>query len=259
LKPLGADPGIELSCQSDIQLPDDLEPGSIYTIYWYWDWPDLEPQHIDLEKTVNGQFPWAGTFMRGEKDPNGFSMSAIQKNESYTSVIDIKIAKPDAEGFQNKAFTGASFVQDQDIYMKAIKEQLNSNFQVDVDVPGDAPGHVDSPEEPKPEQPSTTTTKSAPAGGATVTVTRVVTVPPETVIRTVTITTGGEASPTSTTIELPGSVFITSNLPGVPQPSSSSSPSMVSPPPPEETEPAGGRPTVTPFMRARDSWGLGRW
>jgi hypothetical protein len=256
----GAKHEIELACQSDLQLPNDLKPGSIYTIYWYWDWPDLNPQEIDIEKTTDGRYPWAGTFMRGEKDPNGFKASAIAKNESYSSVIDIKITDSD-EGFKQKSEGGSAFIQNQDIYTKAIKSQMESNFQVDVDVPGDAPGFADSPEPPQDDKPSGTTTQSAP--GATVTVTRLVTVPPATVIKTVTITTGSDASPTSAPIKIPDSVYVSSFLPGVPkESSSSSSTSLVFPPPPEETtstSTTGGRPSVTPFLRARENWGLGWW
>ncbi|KAH8179359.1 hypothetical protein LIA77_00878 [Sarocladium implicatum] len=272
LAPEGAKHEQELACQSDIKLPSDLKPGSIYTIYWYWDWPDLNPQEIDIENTKNGEFPWAGTFMRGKKDPNGFKESAIAKNESYSSVIDVKITKPDGDDGFLRAKSGLDgFIQNQDIYTKAIKAQMMSNFQVDVDVPGDAPGNIGMPEGG--EEPASTTTMAIkptqPVGG-TVTVTQTVTVPPATVIKTVTIT-AGDAGATAAPA-LPSNVFVSSFLPGVPQgPSTlttSSLPSMVPSsmvapvPPPEETNaaPENGRPSVTPFLRARNNWALGgRW
>ncbi|KAK0384065.1 hypothetical protein NLU13_8154 [Sarocladium strictum] len=267
LAPEGAKHDIELACQSDLQLPKDLKPGSIYTIYWYWDWPDLNPPEIDMDKTKDGLYPWAGTFMRGQKDPNGFKPSAIAKNESYSSVIDIKISAPNtneegAKNFQSKAEGGNTFIQDQDIYTKAIQSQMQNNYQVDV------PGLVKTPEPPQDDdKPSGTTTRPPPTG-ATVTVTELVTVPAATVVKTVTITAGAE--PTSTSVQLPGGVFISSFLPGVPKESStsvssSSTTSRVLPPAPEETEsatqtqPTGGRPIVTPFLRARADWGLGWW
>ncbi|KAK1247151.1 hypothetical protein MKX07_002060 [Trichoderma sp. CBMAI-0711] len=133
----GASHDIELGCQSTLQLPTDLKPGSTYTIYWYWDWPDLNADSIDFQATTNGLYPWAGTFMRGEKDPHGFTMAAIAKNESYASTIDIKIT---ARG--DHAAGMGSYVDDQDIYTKALKSQMDSNFEVAIDANGakDGPG-----------------------------------------------------------------------------------------------------------------------
>ncbi|PTB68880.1 hypothetical protein BBK36DRAFT_1112994 [Trichoderma citrinoviride] len=147
----GAQHDIELGCQSTLQLPTDLKPGSIYTIYWYWDWPDLNADAIDFQATTNGLFPWAGTFMRGEKDPHGFTMAAIAKNESYASTIDIKITAADPQ-----AATMGSYVDDQDIYTKALKSQMDSNFEVAVDANGgkDATAPGPPPAAPIPSIPS---------------------------------------------------------------------------------------------------------
>ncbi|KAK2592379.1 hypothetical protein QQS21_009930 [Conoideocrella luteorostrata] len=123
----GARQSEELACQSDVKLPDDLKPGSIYTIYWYWDWPNLNPAKIDLEKTKDGSFPWAGSFMRGDKIPNGWTMDVISLNESYSSVIDIKVGEKKLEGFAAK-----DEPKDRNIYSKAIPDQMKSNFQVQV-------------------------------------------------------------------------------------------------------------------------------
>jgi hypothetical protein len=129
---------MELGCQSTIQLPSDLKAGSIYTIYWYWDWPDLDASNIDFQATTNGLYPWAGTFMRGEKDPNGFTMAAISKNESYSSTIDIKIT---GDGSSSSAAAkhvnlNGEWVDNQNIYSKAIKDQMSGNFQVNIDANG---------------------------------------------------------------------------------------------------------------------------
>ncbi|KAH7049101.1 hypothetical protein B0J12DRAFT_754044 [Macrophomina phaseolina] len=35
--------GENLWCSTSIELPMDLIPGTIYTIYWVWDWPSEEP------------------------------------------------------------------------------------------------------------------------------------------------------------------------------------------------------------------------
>lgn len=127
----GAKSTEELPCQSDIKLPADLKPGSIYTIYWYWDWPSLNPSNIDMSKTINGDYPWAGSFMRGDKVPNGWTMGAIAHNESYASVIDIKIVENQSiQGFAAKDAGVQEWVSEQNIYSKAIKGQMNNNFQV---------------------------------------------------------------------------------------------------------------------------------
>ncbi|KAM0516321.1 hypothetical protein ACHAPE_005468 [Trichoderma viride] len=134
LAPEGADHNTELGCQSTIQLPSDLKEGSIYTVYWYWDWPDLDATKIDFQATTNGLYPWAGTFMRGEKDPHGFTMAAISKNESYASTIDIKIAGGSSSA--KHANINSDFIEKQNIYSAAIKNQMVGNFQVDIDANG---------------------------------------------------------------------------------------------------------------------------
>ncbi|KAF7547728.1 hypothetical protein G7Z17_g7521 [Cylindrodendrum hubeiense] len=191
----GAEHDQELACQSDIKLPDDLKVGDIYTIYWYWDWPDLNADAIDINATTDGKFPWAGTFMRGEKDPNGFTMAAIAKNESYSSVIDIKITDAGADSYSAKGSVALDYVPDQNIYSVGIKEQMENNFQVVVDGNG---GDGDNTATPTATTKVTTPTASAPADGgssdgvATVTVTQ--TVRPPASVTTVYVTVPAEAA-----------------------------------------------------------------
>lgn len=200
---LGATLEQELACQSDIKLPEGLEPGSTYTIYWYWDWPDLNREAIDFDATKNGLYPWAGTFMRGEKNPNGFTMDAIAKNESYSSVIDIKIVKESKDSYKVKNEQGGNlqdtaFVEDQNIYSMGIKDQLQSNFQVDVDG-GQGNGNT-SPSQTA--APSVTTTQGGADGRAT-TVTVTKSVEPPVSISTVYVTVPAEqmTSPASTPVQ----------------------------------------------------------
>ncbi|GFP56664.1 hypothetical protein TASIC1_0007015600 [Trichoderma asperellum] len=140
LAPEGADHNIELGCQSTVQLPSDLKAGSIYTIYWYWDWPDLDASNIDFQATTNGLYPWAGTFMRGQKDPHGFTMAAISKNESYASTIDIKITGGSSSSTAQHANINSEFIEKQNIYSMAIKDQMTGNYQVDIDANGGGQG-----------------------------------------------------------------------------------------------------------------------
>lgn len=201
----GAVHSTELRCQSDIKLPDDLKEGSVYTIYWYWDWPDLNPDRINMEGTKNGIFPWAGTFMRGEKDPHGFTMDAIARNESYASTVDVKIvgkAGGPVPGAMAKAAAAGpvkeeAWIPDQDIYRKAIKEQMASNFQVDIDANQPANGAPDSPNTPGASQsvPAGVPTGTQGNGGGAVTVTQTVTIPPTTIVSTVYVTQPGDKAP----------------------------------------------------------------
>ncbi|KAL6904678.1 hypothetical protein GGI43DRAFT_286802 [Trichoderma evansii] len=140
LAPEGADHNQELGCQSTIQLPSDLKAGSIYTIYWYWDWPDLNAANIDFQATKNGLYPWAGTFMRGQKDPNGFTMAAISKNESYASTLDIKITGGGSSSAAQHANVNSEFISKQNIYSMAIKDQMVGNYQVNIDANGGSRG-----------------------------------------------------------------------------------------------------------------------
>ncbi|KAI8684707.1 hypothetical protein NCS57_00137500 [Fusarium keratoplasticum] len=213
LAPLGALPTKELACQSDIKLPDDLKAGDIYTIYWYWDWPDLNAEKINMDATKNGKFPWAGTFMRGEKDPNGFTMDAIARNESYSSVIDIKITGAQADSFVAKDVESLDWVDDQNIYSAGIEAQMRNNYQVDVDgneggsaVLPSASAQPTSPAQPSsPVQPSApgVPSSSAPIGGgdgvATVTVTE--TVRPPATVTTVYVTVPAESMTTGPAAE----------------------------------------------------------
>ncbi|POR32759.1 Uncharacterized protein TPAR_07052 [Tolypocladium paradoxum] len=122
----------ELKCQSAITLPKDLKPGTVYTVYWYWDWPTLNPDKVDMQATKNGQFPWAGSFMRGDRVPDGWTRDAIVINESYSSVIDIKISDK-LPGVVAKEGDESAFVDKQNVYQMGIKGQMANNYDVKVD------------------------------------------------------------------------------------------------------------------------------
>ncbi|KAI9171747.1 hypothetical protein HJFPF1_01238 [Paramyrothecium foliicola] len=249
----------ELACQTDLKLPDNLEPGSIYTIYWYWDWPDLNPERINIEATKNGIFPWAGTFMRGETDPNGFTADAIARNESYASVIDIKITdQPQTLAAKEEVdFSAVAYIDDQSIYSKAIEEQMRNNYLVDVDG-----GAGNAPPAPPTNAPSAPTNLPPPAvttpgAGATVTVTQ--TVAPTTLVTTVYKTVPAAPVITSSPTQPPAvstvMVTITSHVPAAPSPDNG----LGEPPVPTSASSQDGRPVVSPFMRLkRANWGFGQ-
>ncbi|KAJ6442956.1 hypothetical protein O9K51_04135 [Purpureocillium lavendulum] len=163
----GASADKELKCQSVVTIPKDAKPGAVYTVYWYWDWPTLNDQKIDLAATKNGLFPWAGSFMRGDKVPNGWTMDAIRVNESYSSVLDIKItdklpgviAKEDGAAAQNS--------KPENIYNMAVKGQLDSNFDVKLgglDGGGQSGTGTASASDAPPTPTTTITPSNVPAG-----------------------------------------------------------------------------------------------
>lgn len=254
----------ELACQTDIKLPDNLEPGSIYTIYWYWDWPDLNPDRINIEATKNGLFPWAGTFMRGEKDPNGFTSDAIARNESYASVIDIKVTEKPRTFGAKQGPSALSYIDDQNIYSKAIEEQMRNNFLVDVDGgSGNGNAPPTAPTNPPASSttstgPATTTTAGAGNGGVeTVTVTK--TVVPTTLVTTVYQTVPASSlvtqSPTQPELTSTVMVTITSHVPGAGQPGNGA----VQPPAPTSGVPGQvGQQGMAAYKRIkRSNWAFG--
>lgn len=216
-------PADTLACQSDIQLPKDLKPGSTYTIYWYWDWPTLNTDEIDMEGTKKGLFPWMGTFMRGEKDPHGFTEAALATNESYSSTIDIKIVDKDGSSGA-KALPEDEFAGKPDVYKMAINSQLkDGGFQVEVDEPnqdgggsqapasstaagGDRQNHMSSTAAPSATAPTAPipagTTQVAEDGPITVTVTRTVDPPAPTSTQPASPTTPCGPGSTKTVMEI---------------------------------------------------------
>lgn len=152
----------ELKCQSAITIPEDAKPGSVYTVYWYWDWPTLNPSKVDMQGTKQGQFPWGGSFKRGDKVPNGWTADSIVVNESYSSVIDIKIADT-IPGLMAKE---GGWVDKQNIYNQGIKEQMVNSFDVPVDKLGGGGGGNAAKTSPAPGAPSAP--PAPPASGAPV-------------------------------------------------------------------------------------------
>lgn len=197
----GASSDKELICQADVKLPSDLKPGSIYTVYWYWDWPDLNEQKIDMEKTKDGLYPWAGSFMRGDAVPNGWNMDTISRNESYASAVDIIITEGKAQLLAaTESGAKEAWVAQQDIYSKAVREQMSSNFQVQVGDSGKGDAAVPaSGSGPAPVAPSLVATPATSASGnGVLTVTRTNTVPPTTLLTTAYRTVQpGESRPTA--------------------------------------------------------------
>ncbi|KAL2110860.1 hypothetical protein VUR80DRAFT_632 [Thermomyces stellatus] len=111
--------GPKLWCQVDVRIPEDIAAGSVYTMYWVWDWPTLKPELVETSK--DGKFPTQG--------------DGVEKPEVYTSAIDIDIVAADDATNQNFAKPGKSAASDfdaeQDVGNMAIKDQLENMFLVD--------------------------------------------------------------------------------------------------------------------------------
>jgi hypothetical protein len=129
-------------------------------------------------------FPWAGSFKRGDKVPNGWTTAAFANVESYASVMDIKITNPPSGGSPNAG--KSAYVDKQDVYSAAMKDQMDNNFQVNVDA---FYGGQNSPAPTAPVSNSRHKVSAAPASntvdGVITTVTRTVTVAPTTFVTTV--------------------------------------------------------------------------
>ncbi|RDA88898.1 hypothetical protein CP532_5394 [Ophiocordyceps camponoti-leonardi (nom. inval.)] len=223
----GASLDRELRCQSIITIPTDVKPGSVYTVYWYWDWPTLNPAKIDMQNTQAGRFPWAGSFMRGDKVPDGWTMGAIAINESYSSVMDIKIVEP-LPGLVAKQGDVSQWITAQNVYSAGVQGQGANGFDVKVDdyiggaagpapAPATAPASAPVPSQPggavspspSPPLPSSPVPSSAPAVSTVSAAVRSVSAPdkqpcPAAATTLVTTTTvyvkGQDANPSSTPV-----------------------------------------------------------
>ena len=273
---MGAKNTQELGCQSDVKLPADLKPGSVYTIYWYWDWPSLNPGKINIEKTADGNYPWAGSFMRGDPVPNDWTMAAIAHNESYASVMDIKIidgAGQDAvKGFAAKADNNAAaWIANQNIYSQGIKDQMQNNFQVKVPMGAAAAsdttpatassqtaatsaGDVLSAVQPPAQGGATTGAQmssavQAPEQGG-VTVTKTVTVAPTTLVTTVYRPAMSSGAPPCPSPDEDVSVTVTLTT-HVPRPTGAPTGTSSAPTQPGTDGAVSGRPSVQPFRAMR--------
>lgn len=215
----GASVDRELKCQSTITIPADVPPGSLYTVYWYWDWPTLNPDRIDMQATRRGRFPWADSFMRGDSLPDSWSMDMIRINESYASVIDISVTDK-LPGLVAKEGDDSAWAARNDVYKTGIKAQMASPYDVKVDdyVAGDG-----APAEPGPSSSRPTCTRKPTATTLiTVTQTDAPSMPKCSRKTTthVTVTPSPDAPPTTKTVTVPATTVLqTVYVAGPPLPS----------------------------------------
>ncbi|CAI4218568.1 unnamed protein product [Parascedosporium putredinis] len=109
----------------DLRIPEDIASGSTLTLYWVWDWPTLKPEFVDA--SANGIYETQG--------------ESVSTPELYTSVVDISVVGSNEPASLNAAAIGENqgaqssggFIADQDVTNRAIGDQLNNMFLVDVD------------------------------------------------------------------------------------------------------------------------------
>ncbi|KAL2884691.1 hypothetical protein HOO65_100095 [Ceratocystis lukuohia] len=113
--------GTDLWCQTDVQLPSNIDIGSVYTLYWVWDWPTLDPALINIQDTANGNYPTQG--------------GSVKIPEVYLSTADVKIVSASSlttRGDIQVMAAAASNTSPDTIGNAAIPEQLSNLFQVAV-------------------------------------------------------------------------------------------------------------------------------
>jgi hypothetical protein len=89
--------GSDLWCQADIRLPQNMQIGGIYTLYWLWDWPTMS-------NTIHG-----GTY--------------VTIPEIYTSCLDIQVT--DESLWKNMSL---EFTFDQDLNNAAVYTQMKDSL-----------------------------------------------------------------------------------------------------------------------------------
>ncbi|KAJ2904076.1 hypothetical protein MKZ38_008887 [Zalerion maritima] len=130
-----------LRCQTDIQLPDDLDEGT-YTLYWVWEWPEMAAD-VDISSATGTE-----------------SLSETSNTEMYTTCLDVEITAGDLEDTADPLEPAGSPTNDAD------SSQLDSKFQVTKNLESLVSGNDDrddSPEESaSPSEPSETNSEQTP-------------------------------------------------------------------------------------------------
>lgn len=208
---IGYTAGGDVDCQADFQIPADAPTTGTYTVYWVWEWPSL------------------------------FSNGVVQKNESYTSCMDITLTS-------NPVAAAGSFstapINGDNANSVAIQAYMTTQFsvepsalpQVAADNPNPAPipAGVQAPT----QIPAAGATASASSGlkpaaqvSAAVSNGMVTVTVTEKAVETVTVT----AMVSSSSAMQPATSITTSSIPAVSQSSSAVVPT--------------GKPIVTPFLK----------
>ncbi|KAL0935335.1 uncharacterized protein CTRU02_209926 [Colletotrichum truncatum] len=194
--------GMNIWCQSAVQLPEDLSQNSEYTLYWVWSWPTLTASAAANSK--DGQFADFPSGFKGDK--RAVTSDDVTTAEVYTSCSTIKVQgeklvnTAKVASTSNKVSSQAdnilaafSFPEKINYNENAIKEQLKNQFIVSVD--DDAPAGSNPNNGTQSGPPSSAPTPTPiPTSDKFRTVT--VTAAPLTLYSMITVTVGPQPTPT---------------------------------------------------------------
>ncbi|KAE8451096.1 hypothetical protein EG329_004768 [Mollisiaceae sp. DMI_Dod_QoI] len=96
--------GSDLECQTDVQIPADAGTSGNYTMYWVWEWPQLDPK-----------------------------TGAITSNESYTACLDVMMTSKSAAGggLPVSKLSTSQQITGSNAGLVGIEAQLGTQFIVD--------------------------------------------------------------------------------------------------------------------------------
>lgn len=115
--------GADLWCQADIRLPGDLPTETFYSIYFIWTWPTLQPEKVAGTSSGDyGDFPEIGS----PAEASYLVSPDVTKSEIYSSCAMVHLTGENMLAHSNEK----SFIQEQDINFRGIKEQIDSSFLV---------------------------------------------------------------------------------------------------------------------------------
>ena len=72
-----------VACQSDIQIPENLEVGKTLTVIWVWDWPTMNMSGVAVSPATTEV-----------GNPDGLDKPYVTIPEVYTGVVDFDIVDP---------------------------------------------------------------------------------------------------------------------------------------------------------------------
>ncbi|KAL2015884.1 hypothetical protein VTK56DRAFT_4659 [Thermocarpiscus australiensis] len=118
-----------LLCQSDLQIPTDIDVGKTLTVIWVWDWPDMNVQGVAVPPA---------SYQANRSDSG---QPYVQTPELYTGVVDYKIVDPCNESLGEvkgptcnnpNGKSAVHFVANQNATSRGIEAQMENPFMVKV-------------------------------------------------------------------------------------------------------------------------------
>ncbi|KAK0618018.1 hypothetical protein B0T17DRAFT_470515, partial [Bombardia bombarda] len=127
---------VNLMCQSDLQIPDDLAPNTTFTVIWVWDWPTMSDRGAAVSPA---------TYHANSSD---YGDIYVKEPEIYTGVVDFEVVDScDASlgeikgphcvantsaAAANKKGVARVFAAQEVATLAGVKAQMANNFLVKV-------------------------------------------------------------------------------------------------------------------------------